>query len=75
MTGEVKMSLQAETLVEAIQMATERWRKIVSDPEADLPWSTYLKMRQTDDDDTMGGLQVEVLIELDRTLVDSVSAS
>lgn len=72
MTGVVKMYFQAETMVEAIQMATERWQRVVSDGEATLPWSTHFLMRETDD----GGskLEVEVLVEFDRTLVDGVTA-
>lgn len=69
MTGVVKLYFRAETLVEASQMATERWRQIVSDDEADLPWSTHVSMSEDGDK-----LEVEVIIEFDRTLVDSVTA-
>jgi hypothetical protein len=71
MTGVVKMYFQAETLIEATQLATERWRQIVSDDEADLPWSTHILMKE---DNGGGKLEVEVLVEFDRTLVDGVTS-
>jgi hypothetical protein len=43
MTGGVKLELEAATLDDAIVMATEKFRIIVGDPMAELPWSAHFE--------------------------------
>jgi len=71
MTGVVTLFIQAETLDDAVQKATERWRTIMDKDDAELPWSCHFNATENDD----GGAQLTftVVIEFDRTVVDGVA--
>ena len=73
MTGVVTLFIQAETLDDAVQKATERWRTIMDKEDAELPWSTHFNATENDD----GGSQLTftVVIEFDRTVVDGAASS
>jgi hypothetical protein len=73
MTGVVTIAIQAETLDDAVQKATERWRQIMDKEDAELPWSSHFNAVETDDSDTQ--LTFTVVIEFDRTVVDGAATS
>jgi len=82
MTGGVKLLFAATTINEAVMLATERWRVLVEDPEAALPWSTNVefyeapKIAEGDDGRIVNtGTQMMALvrIEFDRKLVDELT--
>jgi hypothetical protein len=82
-TGEVKLEFEATTLNEAVMAATERWRVLVEDPEAVLPWSTHLVFFDVQTTDVQDGKIVDgepkrmctVRIEIDRKIVDEVTGA
>lgn len=69
MTGDVRFRLAAGTLPELIQMATERWRIFVDDPEVALPWSTHFTAVEEERADDGSDLDVWVRITFDRTTI------
>lgn len=73
MTGVVTMNLSAKTLSDGIDLATERWRQILGDPEADLPWSTHVVVVEHEEGD--GLLNITVTVEFDRTLVETATGA
>jgi hypothetical protein len=81
MTGGVKLEFPANTINEAVLAATERWRVLVEDPDAVLPWSTNVEFYEApltevkDGRITDAGVQMmaQVRIEFDRKLVDELT--
>jgi hypothetical protein len=74
-SGAVKMEFPATTINEAMLTATERWRVLMEDPEATLPWSTHLNFVEQRMDG--GNLQTVcvVLIEFDRKVIDELTGA
>jgi hypothetical protein len=82
MTGEVKLEFAATTLNEAVMLATTKWRTLIEDPEATLPWSTHIAFYEMSLDD-YGPSEADkpvkmqtmalVRIEFDRKLVDEIT--
>jgi len=78
MTGVVTLHLHAENLDDAIQKATERWRKFMAKDDAELPWSSHFNAVEDLDDAPVSGddkakLHFTVVIEFDRTVADSAA--
>jgi hypothetical protein len=81
MTGGVKLEFPANTINEAVLAATERWRVLVEDPDAMLPWSTNVEFYEKpvtvvkDGRFEEAGVQMTavVRIEFDRKLVDELT--
>jgi hypothetical protein len=80
-SGAVKLEFAATTFNEAILTATEKWRVLVEDPEATLPWSTHFNFYEETEAQLVDGKVVEgtpqtkcvVDIEFDRKLVDELT--
>jgi hypothetical protein len=79
-TGGVKYEFAVTTLNEAVMKATERWRVLVEDPEATLPWSTHVEFYE----EVMTGELAEpdklqtmaiVRIEFDRKVVEELTGA
>lgn len=79
MTGGVRLVFPAMTINQAVMIATERWRILVEDPAATLPWSTHLEFYEDGADGASGegDLQsmVRVQIDLDRQVVDMLTGA
>jgi hypothetical protein len=81
MTGDVKLEFAATTLNEAVLLATEKWRVLVEDPEATLPWSTHITFWEEgmsaggSDDTRITKSMCSVTIEFDRKLVDELTGA
>jgi len=84
MTGGVKLEFPATTINEAVMTATEKWRVLVEDPEATLPWSTHFEFYEDADDPEVqdgkivdGPVRTRVLarIEFDNKIVDQLTGS
>jgi hypothetical protein len=79
MTGGMKMMVAATTLNEAVMAATERWRVIVEDPEATLPWSTHFDFFEEPGPgpiaDTAAQMICMVTVEFDRKTIDEVTGA
>jgi hypothetical protein len=83
MTGGVRLEFPANTINEAVLAATERWRVLVEDPEAVLPWSTNVEFFEAPQTEVKDGRIVEtapqmtaqVRIEFDRKLVDELTGA
>jgi hypothetical protein len=73
MTGGVKLEFTAMTINEAIMTATERWRILVEDPEATLPWSTHIEFYEEQGADDGSATMCIVRIEFDRKIVDELT--
>jgi|1185.fasta_scaffold598407_3 hypothetical protein len=66
MTGGVKFEFAAATYDEAVQGATERFRLLLGDPRAMLPWSTHFEFsEQTNPVNDERTMMVTVRIEFD----------
>lgn len=75
MTGGVKMEFPAETLDEAVTEATTRFRKLIGDETATLPWSTHFEFSEVLDEEFRIGIQVVMVrVEFDRKEGGSTSA-
>jgi hypothetical protein len=84
MTGEVKLEFPASTINEVVMKATEKWRVLVEDPEATLPWSTHIVFYEMTLDDYGPGdadkpvkkqTMAAVQIEFDRKLVEEITGA
>jgi hypothetical protein len=79
MTGGVKLEFTALTINEAIMTATERWRILVEDPEATLPWSTHIEFyeepRADDGSQTMCIARIEFDSKVTNELTGASSAA
>jgi hypothetical protein len=71
MTGGVKLEFAAANVTEAAMLATKRFREVMEDPEAELPWSTHFEFSEQmmPSPDIEGGeelvMMVAVRIEFD----------
>jgi hypothetical protein len=83
MTGGVRLEFPANTINEAVLAATERWRVLVEDPDAMLPWSTNVEFYEAPQTEVQDGHLVDaapqmmalVRIEFDRKLVDELTGT
>jgi hypothetical protein len=83
MTGEVKLEFPAMTLNEAVMTATTKWRTLVEDPEAELPWSTHIAFYEAPQTAMDNGRMIDagtqtmalVQIEFDRKFVDEITGA
>ena len=81
MTGGVKLEFPAMTINEAVMTATTRWRTLVEDPKAMLPWSTNIEFYEKVEPTVEDGVLVEgapvmmasVRIEFDRKLIEEIT--
>lgn len=75
MTGGVKLEFPAMTINEAVMTATTRWRTLVEDPEATLPWSTNIEFYEKESEAEEGAsvMMASVRIEFDRKLVEEIT--
>jgi hypothetical protein len=81
-SGAVKLEFPATTINEGMLIATDKWRVLVEDPEAILPWSAHLEFYEApasnpDDGGRMTKLQsmCQVTIEFDRKVVDELTGA
>ena len=72
-SGVAKFEFSAMTLNAAILTATERWRLLVEDPTATLPWSSHFTFNEEQGADDGSETMVTVLIEFDRKIVDELT--
>jgi hypothetical protein len=78
MTGAVKLEFPATTMNEAVMIATTKWRTLVEDPEAELPWNTHIEFFEMPmavmgaESDKMQMMAL-VRIEFDRKFVDEIT--
>ncbi len=83
MTGGMKLEFPAMTLNEAVMIATTKWRTLVEDPEAELPWATNIEFYELPVTEVDGGRVIDagskmmalVRIEFDRKLVDEITGA
>lgn len=79
MTGGVRLEFPANTINEALLTATDRWRVLVEDPEASLPWSTNIEFYEAPEPrpvtETTPQMMALVRIEFDRTLVNELTGA
>jgi hypothetical protein len=75
MTGGVKLEFTAMTINEAIMTATERWRILVEDPEATLPWSTHIEFYEEPRADDGSQTMCIARIEFDRKVTDELTGA
>jgi hypothetical protein len=77
----VKLEFPVTTINEAMLTATEKWRVLVEDPEATLPWSTHFSFDEESHDEAMDGTVLRtqtvctVLIEFDRKVIDELTGA
>lgn len=74
-SGAVKLEFPATTINEAMLTATEKWRVLVEDPEAVLPWSTHFSFNEESVEGAGFQTVCTALIEFDRKVIDELTGA